>query len=283
MTDISSWVTCADLGALLNSSFSTSLVGALAGAYAGAKAAQIVAERSRVTEQLLAQIRTTNAAITATFTVCNVLLAFKRQQIKPLHDLFSAQKKDLEEFKRARQAGEIAQEKAFDLKADLRSINVPLLPINLLERMVYEKLSVASRPLALTTALAGVEANLKELIAKREALIEGFRNLPPSKSGMFPALYFGLPYAVGQVSTEYSDVLAGLYSQTDDGIFFGELLCKDLAATGEEALVAYKRHVKDAKVRVNTVSFDDAREQGLMPDSEQYKDWLKGFQKAPDA
>jgi hypothetical protein len=283
MTDVANWMSWADLVTVLNSSFSTSLVGALAGAYAGAKAAQIVAERSRTTEQLLLQIRTTNAAMTAAFTICNVLLAFKRQHIKPLHDLFSAQKKELEEFKRARQAGEIAQDKVFEFQADLRSIHVHLLPMNLLERLVYEKLSVAWRPLALTTALAGVEATLKELVAKREALIEGFRNLPASKPGMFPALYFGLPYAEGRVSTEYADVLAGLYSQTDDGIFFGELLCKDLAAAGEVALVAYKRYVKDTKVRISTVSFDDAQKQGLMPDPEQYKDWLKAFQKAPDA
>jgi hypothetical protein len=283
MVEASNWMSWTDLGALLNSSFSTSLVGALAGAYAGAKAAQIVAERSRATEQLLGQIRTTNAAITAAFTICNNLLSFKRQHIKPLHDMFSAQKKELEEFKQARQAGEIAQDNVFEFKADLRSIHVPLLPMNLLERLVYEKLSVAWRPLSLTTALAGVEATLRELIAKRESLIDGFRNLPASNPGMFPALYFGLPYAEGQVSTEYADVLAGLYSQTDDGIFLGELLCKDLVVSGEEALAAYKRHVKDAKVRISTVSFDEARKQGLMPDEEQYKDWLKGFQKAPDA
>jgi hypothetical protein len=283
MADFAPWVSWETAATLMNSSFSTSLVGALAGAYAGAKAAQIVAERYRETEQLLGQIRATNAAISATFTICNLLLAFKRQHIQPLFDVFSAQKEELAAFRGAREAGAITKDQIFEFKADLRSVHPPLLPIELLERLLYERLSVAWRPLSLTSALAGVEATLEELTSKRETLIADFRNLPAGEPGMFAALYFGFPYADGHMSTEYADILGGLRNQTDDGIFFSELLCKDLAALGDEALASYKRRVKRTKLRISTVSFDEARAQGLMPDSEQYKDWLKGFQKAPDA
>jgi hypothetical protein len=283
MPDFPSLLTWANAGVLLNSAFTTSLVGALAGAFAGARAAQHVAERARETEQLQIQIRTANAAITASFTIANLLLAFKKQHIKPLFDGFVEKKAELEEFKRKRNAGEIPKDLPFEFTADLRTLQMPLLPIDLLQRLVFEKLSVVGRPLALGAALAGVAASLTELMQKRAVLIEVFRNLPESGRGTFPALYFGLPFAEGRTSTEYADLLQGLHSHTDDGIFFSELLCQDLVELGETALSRYKERVPDTKERVSEVSFEDARVAGLMPDSELYKDWTRGFQRRGDA
>ena len=282
MPDLPSWITWEYAGGLLNSAFTTSLVGALAGAFAGARAAQNVAERARETEQLLTQIRTTNAAITASFTVANLLLAFKKQHIKPLFDGFTAKKIELEEFQRKRDAGEVPKERPFEFTADLRTLQIPLLPIELLQRLVFEKLSVIGRPLALTTALASVAASVADLTQKRAALIELFKELPEPDRRTFPALYFGLPFAQGRTSTEYADILLGLHSHTDDGIFFSELLCQDLMESGEAALSRYKLRVKSTKERVSEVSFADARALGLMPHPEQYKDWLRGFQKRDD-
>lgn len=278
MPDLLSWITWQNAGDLLNSAFTTSLVGALAGAFAGARAAQNVAERARETEQLVTQIRTINAAITASFTVANLLLAFKKQHIKPLFDGFVAKKAELGDFQRERDAGEIPKDQPFEFTADLRTLQIPLLPIELLQRLVFEKLSVTGRPLALTTALASVAASVADLTQNRAVLIELFRNLSEPDRRTFPALYFGLPFAQGKTSTEYADILHGLHSHTDDGIFFSELLCQDLMALGEVALGQYRKRVKNTKERVSEVSFADARALGLMPDPDQYKDWLRGFQ-----
>ena len=59
----------------LNSQFASSLIGALAGAFAGAWAAKKIADRGKLQEQLLAQIRNTNAAIIVSFSICNTALA----------------------------------------------------------------------------------------------------------------------------------------------------------------------------------------------------------------
>jgi hypothetical protein len=273
-----------NMSALLNSAFTTSLVGALAGAFAGARGAQHVAERARESELLLSQIRTTNAALTTAFTISNVLLAYKKQHIKPLFEMFSAKKAELAEFQKNKSAGAIPRDQTFEFVADLRTLQMPLVPLDLLERLMFEKLSIVGRPLSLTAAIAGAVGALQDVTQRRAALIELFKNLPEAnRSTTFPAMYFGLPYAQGRVSTEYADILSGLHSYADDAIFFSELLCKDLMEFGEAALAKYKARVKKTKERVSVISFDEARAAGLMPDPAAYEDWLRGFQRHDDA
>ncbi|MGH8730204.1 MAG: hypothetical protein ACREVF_00660 [Burkholderiales bacterium] len=101
-----------------NSAFITALLGSLAGAFAGAAAAQRIAERSKHREELLREIRNTNAAIALAFGVCNTLLALKKQHVKSLKESYDAQKAALLEFQRKRKAGEIQQDVAFDFNAD---------------------------------------------------------------------------------------------------------------------------------------------------------------------
>lgn len=273
------WASWEGVGNLLNSAFTTSLVGALSGAFAGAWAAQNVAERSKQKDQLLSQIRATNAAISASFVFCNLLIALKRQHVKPLYDTFVAKRAELAEFHKKRRAGEIPADHPFVFTADLRTLQMPLLPVQLIERLVFDKLSVIGRPLALTTSLAGVAATLADLMQRRSALIEGFKQIPPANQGLVAALYFGRSFAEDRVSTEYADTLEGLFNQTDDGIFFSQLLCRDLMKSGENALKEYKRLSKKSVERISTIDFRKASQLGLMPDDSKYQDWLQGFQR----
>jgi bifunctional pyridoxal-dependent enzyme with beta-cystathionase and maltose regulon repressor activities len=88
-----------------NSNFITSLVGALAGAGAGALAAQHIVERSKLRDELLREMRNTNAAIALAFSVTNTFLALKHQHIKALKENFDKQLAELEDFKQNRQEG----------------------------------------------------------------------------------------------------------------------------------------------------------------------------------
>jgi hypothetical protein len=58
-----------------NSVFFTAIAGSLAGAFAGARAAQRIAEKTRNKEELLREIRNTNAATMVAFGVCNSLIS----------------------------------------------------------------------------------------------------------------------------------------------------------------------------------------------------------------
>lgn len=278
MTCLPEFMTWENLAAISNSAFTTSLVGALAGAYAGAYAAQKIAERSKERAEFQAQIRNTNAAITLSFMVCNAAISLKKQQTKGLCESYFKKKAELEGFLQKRKAGEISHDVQFEFQADLRSVPFPAVPIEALRSLVYEKLSVSGRPLALVATLAGALSSLAETIENRNGLITSFKQLPPqARDAALPALYFGRPYGEGHVSTEYLDTMTGLQDLTDDVIFFSRLLCEDLAAHGNKVLDKFKSQFKGVIEQINAIELSTEKTAGLIPPNEQYSEWLDGF------
>lgn len=272
------WLTSASIGGLLNSAFTTSLVGALAGAFAGAHAAQRVAERAKEGERLLTQIRSTNAAITAAFTTCNQYMALKRQHVRPQYQAFLAARADFDAFQAKRSAKAIPADQCHEFVAMLHTVQMPEVPIGVLKNLVFDRLSVGSRVLALTIATVGVAATLGDLLNRHALLVERFKQIPPGSNAATAALYFGREVSKGSVNTEYPDTMEAISAQTDDGIFFSHRLCKDLAEYGEEVLGTYRKHAKGCSERVITVDFRPALAMGLLPDEANYADWLRGFQ-----
>lgn len=270
-------VTWEGVKSLFNSAFTSSLVGALAGAYAGATAAQRIAERAKERERLLAQIRGTNAAIMVSFGVCNAGLSLKKQQIKDLCDSYNLKRAALAEFFRKRKAGEIEKATPFEFQADLRSLQMPWVPMEALRGQIYDKLSVSGRPLALVAALSGALSSLSDTIANRNRLIDVFKQLSPEARANLPALYFGLRNEEGHTSTEYADTIQALASLTDDVIFFSHLLCKDLADSGNRAVDQYAKRFKDESESIHEIDLSPAASAGLLPPDSQYGDWLRGF------
>lgn len=257
-----------------NSAFTTSFVGAIAGAYAGAYAAQKVAERSKERSDFQAQIRNTNAAIILSFMVCNAAISLKSQETKGLCDTYLLKKSELEEFLQKYKTGEIWHDIPFEYQADLRSIQFPAVPIDALRSLVYEKLSVSARTLALITTLAGALSSLADTIANRNRLIESFKKLSPQ---IRTALYFGRPYGEGHLNTEYPDTMTGLQSLTDDVIFFSHQLCKDLTAHGNEVLDRFKSQFKGAHEQIHAIELSPEKTASLMPADEKYSEWLSNF------
>lgn len=279
MTCLSEFRNWENLATFFNSSFTTSLVGALAGAYAGAKAAQKIVERTKERGEYQVQIRNTNAAITLAFIICNAAISLKKQQTKELCDTYFAKKAALEEFWRKRKSGEIQSDTPFEFQADLRSVPVLAVPIDALRSLVYEKLSVSGRPLAIVATLVGALSSLADTIANRNGLIAGFKQLsPPASETVFPALYFGFPYDGCDVNTEYADTMTGMQNFTDDVIFFSNLLCKDLASHGNSVLSKYKSLFKGTLERIHSAELSSEKTAGLIPIDEQYSNWLNGFQ-----
>lgn len=261
---------------VLNSSFTTSLVGAMFGALAGAMAAQKISDRVKEREQFAAQLRTTNSAMMSAFVVANAAISIKGQFLKDLYVSYIAQKAAYEEHILRVAAGE-ALENSFDLKLDLRIINMQRVPIGVLETQVFDKLSIDGRPLALTAAIAGSLANLDEALSKRNELIAEFKSLRGAEREKVPAMYFGTRLPDGNMSTEYPDSVVGAYQYIDDIIFFSKLLCEDLHKHGNKIVSAHKNRFGKVKQKVTTADFSLAEERGLLPDEAEYADWLRGF------
>lgn len=276
VSDVVSWEATKNFA---NSAFVTALLGSLAGAFAGAAAAQRIAERSKHREELLREMRNTNAAIALAFGVCNTLLALKEQHVKSLKESYDAQKAALLEFQRKRKAGEIQQDVAFDFNADMQTLQPQALPMGTLRAVVFERLSIVGRPLNLVVTLTQTVESLAESLAKRNSLIEGYKAEFAKDAQRLAPLYFGLPYGEGHVNLDYPGTIDAIYSQTDDGIFFGNLLCKDLHDHGKQLSDAFRKKFKNDPPRISEVDFGPTAAAGLMPDETNYADWVKAFVK----
>jgi hypothetical protein len=265
-----------DLFDFLNSNFTA----ALAGALAGALAAQRIGDRSKQRDTLLAEIRGTNAAIMVSFSICNVALSLKRQFVRDICETYFAKRRELEQFRSRRATGQQHPDIPFDCRVDLRTVQMPHMPIDVLRDQLYERISVNGRPLATVATLSGSVAALSETLEKRRELIERIRVLGTDDEAQVPAIYFGLPYAVGHTTTEFPDSIEALQRLTDDVIFFSELLSIDLIAHGEHLLAQYKKISRANKEKISKTDFTDARNKGLMPNPVDYADWLRGFPSA---
>lgn len=262
-----------NISTFLNSNFTA----ALAGAFAGAMAAQRIGDRAKQRDMLVREIRSTNAAIVVSFTVCNAGLALKKQFVKEIYKTYMAKKAELEELHRRRAAGQQPANQPFEFQADFRTLQMPLVPIDILRTQVYESISATGRPLALVGALSGAVDSLADTIQKRNALIQQFRALGTAGEAQLPAFYFGLPYGPGHVSTEFSDTVESLHTLTDDVIFFSELLGKDLMEHGNGIINQYRKIAKVKKEKISALNFAEPHKEGLMPDAANYTDWFKAF------
>jgi gas vesicle protein len=277
--NVSSWLTWENTKAFGNSSFFTSLIGALAGAFAGAYAAQRIAEREKIREELIKEIRNTNAAIMSAFDISNSLLSLKKQHVKSLKENFDTARAQLIELKRKLDSGEIQSNKPFFFKGDLRTLPRTQLPIDILRNQVFERLTVGGRPLSLVTSLIQSIELLNSSIDMRNQLIEKYQESKATENPNFPARYFGLPYAPGHVDLNYPNAVEGIYNYTDDGIFYSQLLCRDLNDHGKSLVEDFKKHFRTKAPRINEADFQKAQAAGLMPANEAYADWLQCFVK----
>jgi hypothetical protein len=258
-----------------NSVFFTAIAGSLAGAFAGAYGAQRIAERAKVRDQLLKEMRDTNTAMMVAFGICNSLITIKKQHLKDLKENLETQHSALLDHQEKRKLGQIGKEELFHFRADLETLSLPPLAIEILQELVFERLSIVGRPLALTTTLGQTVHTLSTFLEKRNGLIDSYK----AAGGVTPAQYFGLPLA-GQSDNNYPSAINAICDQADDGIFFSQLLCNDLAEHGNQIAVQFKDTFRMDAPKINRTDFGPAEDLGLMPSPDRYPDWID-FGKLP--
>jgi len=264
----------------MNSQFITSLIGSLSGAFAGAFTAQRIVERSKLRDELIREIRNTNAAIAVAFGICNSLLSLKNQYVKDLKSNYDSQKTEQLEHARKLESGEITSSEIFEYKTNLVAFQAHKQPTEILSELVFEKLSLTGRSLNLVIALIQNIHGHYESIRKRENIIEDYKSLEAKgKQDMIAALYFGLPYGDGHINSEYPSLIKAISTQTDDGIFFSKLLCQDLSKHGKQLLETLKKNFRNVNQSVTEIDFAKAESHDLMPDDKNYADWLSAFEK----
>ncbi len=262
------------LSTALNSKFSIAFVGSLAGAFGGAVAAQRIIERSKRREIFLKELRSTNAAIMVSFSICNIMLSQKKQHSLPLYEQFKKDQERIEEFSEKRELGKLKPGEKFEYVADFKTFSAPAMPVDTLKDLVFNNISAHGRVLSTTSVLMGSFAGLKEVLLKREALVEQFKTIIPEDEAAY--YYFGLQLPTGHTSQEYPDIIEAIHSYVNDVIFFSSLICSDLMEHGEKLRAKEKRFAKNAP-KINTADFNTPEASGLMPPKQDYQSWLDGY------
>lgn len=264
------------IGELLNSNFSTALLGSLAGAYAGAYIAQKISENKKDSDELLKEIRNTNAAIMMSFVACNTALILKSQFTHPLCARYKQDLLSLEEFLEQKATGQRQGNAAYEFTADLKEFSCPTISLGALKDLIFNNMSASGRALAVVIELDQSVKSLESAFKKRTQFIQGTLDgrIPEDK---LPHLYFGKPDAAGNINREYHDTILAIESSVDAAIFFSSLLCRDLTAHNEKLKVRYVNKFKKSAPKINKGDFSEAEKIGLMPKETDYQDWLSGF------
>jgi hypothetical protein len=264
------------LGAILNSPFVLAALGAAAGACAGAViATRLVARRQR-RDDLAAEIRSTNVATMVALAICHKVLSLKRTHVLPLTTKFNADMAAWNEFARQRRTGERQGNVPPPISIDLRTVPSLTFPIVTLQRLLFDKISMFGRALALMTTLSETAGWLTNANAKRNELVDQIRRLP-NAAGV-AQLYFGAPSSTGAANPEYPQAVGAVASHTDELIFFSATLANDLAAHAQQLRAAWVKEFGNKHVPETTaVDFSAARQNGLMPEDGKYAEWLAGL------
>jgi hypothetical protein len=274
--------------AFLNSNFFTAsftaIVGSFAGAFAGAYGAQWIVERGKERDEILTEMRNTNAATVVSFAICNIFITMKQQNIKPLKDRFDAQKRSFLETVEKQRLGQLSPGTAFRFLADFQTIFwAPAIAIDVLRQLLFEKISLdEQRPLMLVTNLSDAFHGFTSALGNRNKLIASYKASNFSLDDLLH-LYFGLPQgSSGITNTEYPDSIEQVYRHTDDGIFFSKMICDDLFEHNTRLANKFKQQFgKSAPGIIEKPDFTKAQSAGLMPNDADYKDWFNLYVKRP--
>jgi hypothetical protein len=261
-------------GAVLNSNFVTSIAGALAGAFFGAWGAQKIAARSKRRDDLLNEIRNTNAAIMLAFTVTDLSLSLKKQHVKPLKKIFEQQQLAYAIHLTQRTLG-VARPVAIHF--DLGTITPITLPMNILQHTVFEKISIGGRPLALMAILSQSAEILNASLKHRNELVTEFERRNVRNSAALLPEYLGLVQPPGKINQKYPDFVSAIFATTDDLIFFSLLMGKDLVAHGDKLAERFKREFEENPPAISRLMHWRQDVSSLIPDDSEYRSWLDGF------
>lgn len=262
----------------LNTQFALTLIGTFSAAFAGAYGASAIIEGNKRRDDLLRELRITNAAIMVSFEICNSFLSMKKQWVRDLGANYHQLKSNFDDFRDKRRNGRIPKDQPFVFEADFITLNPMVMPSEILVKQVFEDITSPARAYTLTNTLIRTMDSLNQSILERNRLIREWKEKKQVSNNELAIFYFGLPDGSGHVDSSYPNSIQAICSLTDDCIFFSQLLCTDLVEHGDKI----RKRLGKLGPRVNRPNFSNAVELGLMPSDDNYKDWTKMFVKHGD-
>jgi hypothetical protein len=243
------------------------ITGTFIAATIGVLGAQYIIEWSRRKAADLRELRQTNAAITLAISISNTMMAVKKQHVLPMKEAYSGHRRIYAENRAAVQAGQQPPH-PYVIEFELSAFQMPILPLAHLQKIVFEDLNIIGRPLTLTAQIQTTAASLHGLLDTRNEQLVTFRRLGDSDKVGF---YFGVA-GPNIRDLSFVHVFEGIVAHTDDGIFFPNLLVRDLQAHGERIRKRLGRDAPNVTTHVTTPEFEH-----LNPSDDDYQDWINNF------
>jgi hypothetical protein len=150
-----------------------------------------------------------------------------------------------------------------------------------LQKQLFENLSIGGRPLATMAALEQATDSLGASMVERNQLITRYQTEGQTGPAFIP-IYFGLRQPNGVTDQRYAATLDAIYAYTNDGIFFSDLLSRDLTAYGKRLAERYKNSTGEEASKISEINQTNAEQASLMPNKDEYANWLSGFILYPD-
>jgi hypothetical protein len=257
------------------------LFGGAFGALFGAWGAQLVISRGQRKQAIITELNSVRSARVLSFAIANRFMSLKRQHVRPMRNRFVQERQLYDAF--VEQAATYVGPPTilFEFRVDLQTISPIDVPIRVLEKYVFERISLNARPLAAAVDLVGAIDGLAQSIERRNSLIAEIQQGPRIESLALAKRYFGILNDEGIVDQRFADSVDAIFKQTDDCIFFAKLLGEDLLPIGAKLRrrAGFLRRFRIAKFR--PVDWTIAEQANLIPPNDQYADWLRGFVRPP--
>jgi hypothetical protein len=250
----------------------SSIASSFAGAAGGVLGSQWLTDRSKLRQQLLDDIKSTNTALAIATSVANTSLNAKMQHSKPMVDEWEGQRAAAIAHHRA--AGGTPKE-PFHFNANLIFIPPIRLPTQSLSRIVFEKISAPTKAVSLAEALERAAQDLNHFIEVRNDLIRKFEQA----TELDAAAILGLPTPAG-TDNRYRDFLKAILSANDDCIYFSAELVLELNKYGEKTRAQLPWRFRGVAPRIVSANFEISKE--WMPDPANYESWKRMFVPFPE-
>lgn len=260
--------------ALLDANLFRTLVASAFGTFAGAW----IASRAQTKKAIVAELNALAAADMLAIQIANTHVALKRQHVKPIYEMYEQMKGDYKAYQKSKAKG--GAKVAFSCSAELKSLSPLKTPIDSLEKLILEKVSIRGRGLAAVFELAASIDVLRIIVEGRNALIQEFQTSTKTDHQKLEML-LGLRTSAGVVDERFRTNVEALLLKTNDCIFFARILSDDLHKYGRILYKRYRWRFRLKRFLPEQVDWSPAALNGLLPDESDYQAWLRGFKQRP--
>lgn len=244
-------------------------------AYAGTSGAQLISEWNSRRKEKLAEMQAANGAIALAFNVANAYLLVKKQILADMCKNYEATRRRYILFSVGEICNPSAPPPVFNYVAELNTVEPPFSPIQHLEKVLVERISLDSRILFVLTALSQGIDGFARTCAARNEWIDAYRNTVTDEKTKLD-LYLGMRQHSGARDDRYRQFLAALNQQTDDCIGFSQLIVERLRVDLKKAKEEFSNEFGPGAPKIANPTFHEAV-QVLLPKSSIYDEHKKAI------